>query len=144
MNESTLFLIAFILYIVAAFLYFAYLFSKKDNIAKGIKKIIKEDDIVVFVIKNSKYSSKISQITKNLSEMSKKVCYISLNKPYANLVKMINKLKIAEDKIVVVDCVTKKVTSPKDTKNVVYVSSTQAFTEINITVNKVLKKESYS
>jgi ABC-type transport system involved in cytochrome c biogenesis permease subunit len=35
MNESTLFLIAFILYIVAAFFYFAYLFSNKDNLAKS-------------------------------------------------------------------------------------------------------------
>lgn len=35
MNESTLFLIAFIIYIVAAFFYFAYLFSKKDNLAKS-------------------------------------------------------------------------------------------------------------
>ena len=33
MNESTLFLITFILYIVAAFFYFAYLFTKKENIA---------------------------------------------------------------------------------------------------------------
>ena len=35
MNESTLFLITFILYIVAAFFYFTYLFSKKDNLAKS-------------------------------------------------------------------------------------------------------------
>ena len=34
MNESTLFLITFILYIVAAFYYFAYLFSKKESPAK--------------------------------------------------------------------------------------------------------------
>ena len=34
MNESTLFLITFIVYIVAAFFYFAFLFSKKESWAK--------------------------------------------------------------------------------------------------------------
>jgi len=33
MNESTLFLITFIIYIVAAFFYFAFLFTKKENMA---------------------------------------------------------------------------------------------------------------
>lgn len=34
MNESTLFLITFILYIVSGFFYFSFLFSKKENLAK--------------------------------------------------------------------------------------------------------------
>lgn len=34
MNESTLFLITFILYIIAAFFYFSYLFSKNEKMAK--------------------------------------------------------------------------------------------------------------
>lgn len=34
MNESTLFLITFIVYIAAAFFYFAFLFNKKENLAK--------------------------------------------------------------------------------------------------------------
>lgn len=34
MNESTLFLITFILYIIAGFFYFAFLFSKKENLAR--------------------------------------------------------------------------------------------------------------
>lgn len=34
MNESTLFLITFIFYIVAAFYYFSFLFSKRENMAK--------------------------------------------------------------------------------------------------------------
>lgn len=34
MNESTLFLITFILYIISAFFYFAFLFSKKESLAK--------------------------------------------------------------------------------------------------------------
>ncbi len=33
MNESTIFLITFIIYIVAAFFYFAFLFTKKENMA---------------------------------------------------------------------------------------------------------------
>ncbi|MCK4429777.1 MAG: c-type cytochrome biogenesis protein CcsB, partial [Candidatus Aminicenantes bacterium] len=34
MNESSLFLITFILYILSAFFYFFFLFSKKENLAK--------------------------------------------------------------------------------------------------------------
>lgn len=34
MNESTLFLVTFILYILSAFFYLAFLFAKKDNMAK--------------------------------------------------------------------------------------------------------------
>jgi cytochrome c-type biogenesis protein CcsB len=38
-NESALFLIAFILYIIAAFLYFSFLFSKRDGPAKAGFKV---------------------------------------------------------------------------------------------------------
>lgn len=34
MNESTLFLTSFIIYIISAFFYFSFLFSKKENLAK--------------------------------------------------------------------------------------------------------------
>jgi hypothetical protein len=102
---------------------------------EDIRKGIKENDIMVFVIPNKDYRTALVKIAKALSKLHKKICYISLNKPHKALLKEFEKNGIEHNKFLFIDCVGK---GPSE--GVLYVSSPKALTEMNITINKALAR----
>lgn len=90
------------------------------------------------LLPNKVYSEKMKEIAKTVSELSERLCYVTLNKPYKTLLKDFEKSKIDSNKFFFIDCVTKKVKEEKVKEQVVYVSSPKALTEINIVMKKVL------
>ena len=103
-----------------------------------LKKAIKDNEIVLLLIPNDLYSEKIREIAKMVSVLNKRICYVTVNKPYRTLVKDFEKGKIESKKFFFIDCVTKKVSEEEAGEQVVYVSSPKALTEINIVMKKVL------
>ncbi|MCK5023009.1 MAG: hypothetical protein KAS04_02455 [Candidatus Aenigmarchaeota archaeon] len=100
---------------------------------------MKEKDVILVLVPNTKYSEKIIEISKMMSNVSKRICYVSLNRPYKTLVNDFAKKKINIDEFFFIDAVTKGVKDEESTDQVVYVSSPKALTELNITMKKVLK-----
>lgn len=112
----------------------------KDSIEKeDAKKAIKENDIILVLVANGKYSEKINDVAEISAKLCEKVCYVSANKPYTTLVKNFEKVKIDTSKFYFIDCVTKSVAGSEAGGKVVCVSSPKALTEMNIAMKKVLE-----
>jgi len=101
-------------------------------------KDLDKNQIVLAVVKSSKYNSEILATTKKLSK--KKLYYVTLNKTYDALKEMLEKKKINMENIFFVDAISDTIKAVKDTKTVSYVSSPRAFTEMSIAITKALKK----
>jgi archaellum biogenesis ATPase FlaH len=104
----------------------------------GVEKYLKQGKIIVFVVSNKNYIDRINDITLAVTKTSKNVIYVSLNKPYNILVETFEKKKIDVKKLSFIDCVSGRVSKPKDFK-VSFVSSPKALTELSITMNEMLK-----
>ena len=107
---------------------------------KDMDKDINKNDIVVFLVPNKKYSAVLDNIVKTVSKSYKKICYVSLNKPYYTVLKTFSEAKLDTKNIFFIDCVSQKAKQSKGI-NVSYVSSPKALTELNITINNVLSKQ---
>lgn len=103
---------------------------------EDIRKEIKENDIMVFIIPNKDYRTALIKIVKALSKIHKKICYISLNKPHESLLKDFEEGGADPKKFFFIDAVGKG----SGEKDVLYVSSPKALTELNITINKALSR----
>jgi hypothetical protein len=107
--------------------------------AENISKAIKDHDIVIFILPDKSHAETVLRIAKTMAENRDRTCYISLNKPYDTLVKDLQKNKIDDKKFFFIDCVGRGFVSGK---NVMYVSSPKALTEMSITIKRGLEKES--
>lgn len=104
----------------------------------GLEEEIKNNNILLFCIKSGLYRVKMKELMGVLPTLFKKLCYVTVNDPYKTLVDSI--APDVNSEIFWIDCVTSEVKTPKPEKNVVFVSSPHALTEISIAVKKVLEK----
>lgn len=112
----------------------------KDEIEKeDAKKAIKDNDIILVLVPNEKYSEKVNDVAGIAANLSEKVCYVSANKPYTTLMKNFEKAKIDTGKFCFIDCVTKSPSGTEAGGKVVCVSSPKALTEMNIAMKKLLE-----
>ncbi len=94
------------------------------------------NEIKLFMISNKDYDSKIRDIVSSASSSYKRICYVSINKPYSVISDSLKKQGIDIKKLFFVDCTG----NPCKTEGqVVRVSSPKALTEMSITINKVLE-----
>jgi archaellum biogenesis ATPase FlaH len=107
---------------------------EKNESAVNILQEFKEHDVIVLVL-NDNYNEKMARIVQQLGK--KKCCYVSLNKPYKQLVASFNKQKIALDNILIVDAISGTVGATSSAKNCINVSSPNALTELNITITGI-------
>ncbi len=112
----------------------------KNSLKKeDAKKAIKENDIILVLVPNERYSEKINDVAEISAKLSEKVCYVSVNKPYTTLVKNFEKIKIDASKFYFIDCVTKSAAGSEAGGRIVCISSPKALTEMNIAMKKVLE-----
>ncbi len=90
----------------------------------------------MLLVSNKNYYSIVKKTAKSVSSMNKRICYVSLNKPYETLSRDFKKESINLKKFFFIDCISKK---RKEEGQVIYVSSPKALTEINIVMKKVIK-----
>jgi len=92
--------------------------------------------ITVFVTPDKDYASQMKAIISSASSAYKRICYVSLNKPYAVVSDSLKKQGIGLEKFFFIECTGK---SGEGSGQVVYVSSPKALTEMSITIGKVLE-----
>ena len=90
--------------------------------------------ISVVVVSNSKYSSGLQKVISGVS--GKKICYVSLNKPYTTIA---DTVKLNLKNVIFIDCVSGGVTKPKG-YSVIFVSSPKALTDLSIDIVENMKK----
>jgi len=93
--------------------------------------------VSVKIIANEQYKKKIAETTKNAAA-NKTLCYVSLSNPYAVTEKNLQDNKVDISKFIFIDVMTKPQDRGKE-KNVIFVSSPKALSELNIAINKVLE-----
>jgi len=98
-----------------------------------------ERDVVLFVPPANKYSDFLQEIISLNLKNNNKLGLVSLDKSYADLSAELKNKKINADKILFIDCVSKKTGKTEDKDNVFYVSSPSAYTQINIAAKEAMK-----
>jgi hypothetical protein len=103
-----------------------------------LSAMIKENQIIVFVVQSKSYSKHLEGITRAAADLNKGLCYVSLNKPYKVMQTSLKNAGVSEENIYFVDAVSSKVGSMEPGNRVIFVSSPQALTELSIAINKCL------
>lgn len=104
----------------------------------NIESSLKENKIVVFVIPVAKYSDCINEITSSVTEASKNIIYVTLNKPYKVLADSFSKQGIDLGKIHFIDGISGTVKADDNCK-VTFVASPKALTELSIEITESMK-----
>jgi hypothetical protein len=102
-------------------------------------KALKKGGIYIITIPPKIYSSESVKIIKHIEKISKKICYVNLNKFLTSLIKDLEDSEIDTKKFFFVDAITKS-TDPnmQDEENRKFVRSPSALTELSITIAEVL------
>jgi len=66
--------------------------------------------------------------------------YVTLNRPYVSLINILKKNKCRTDGVVFIDCITKTAGQNGKAKDVVYVRSPQALTELSVAISRAAKE----
>ncbi len=104
-----------------------------------MEQTIKGNKILLFVVSNKNYIKNINEIAYGVSNVSRSIVYVTLNKPYKVLVESFEKKGINAKKMAFIDCASGSIQKPKD-YDVLFVSSPEALTELSITINETMKK----
>lgn len=107
----------------------------------NITKIIDNNEIIVFVIPDKDYSKWLRKLSRVIGNSQKGICYVSLNKPYTNLVKELALDNKAIKRFLFIDAITETVKKPKPNERVIFVSSPNALTELSIIMVKALETD---
>lgn len=101
---------------------------------------IREDEFVVVVTDENKYSKVLYEILKKIEKTSWKICYVCLNKTYEDVKEYMKKNKINVDNIIFVDTLSSHYQMRKSTSNCVFVSSPSALDEIQENILKLVER----
>lgn len=104
----------------------------------GVISELKEHSIILAIMGES-YQQSIKEMVEEVQKEYKKICYITVNKPYIALTQMLKENKADPSKILFIDAITKTVMRPKTADNCIFISSPAALTELSITVTKTCK-----
>jgi archaellum biogenesis ATPase FlaH len=101
---------------------------------------IKNNQLLLIVIPKNDYSEMLIEIERGLSENFKKVCYVTLNKPYNSVMSNMEKNNIDLSKFFFIDGMTNTVQTPEPADNCIFVQSPNALTDINLAYSQALEK----
>lgn len=116
--------------------------SKKGIDIKKMDDIFdkkRRSQILILVVADRNYTEKLNEISLQVYKRLKKTCYVTLNKPYTTMAEIFREKKISIDNFVFIDAVDKGASIKN--KNVVYVSSPGALTEIDIEIHNILENK---
>lgn len=97
------------------------------------------DNEVLVIVYGEDYQQKLIENIKEAEKQIEKICYVTLNKPYHNLVETFKKNSINLKKFLFIDAITSTVIKPKPADNCLFISSPSALTELNITIDETAK-----
>lgn len=96
---------------------------------------LKYNQILVFVIPEKSYNFVLEDILKKLK--NKKICYVSLNRPYSTVKQVFSELGFSPEEYFVIDAISKTAFEPKPQKNCFFVSSPNDLVDLSLVVSKV-------
>ncbi len=106
-------------------------------ITPEVNKQLEENQVLLLVIPNEHYSSDILEITGNLSQTSKSICYVSLNRLYQPLIRKMQENNIDVRKFFIIDGITKTaIPNPPKTERCEYIPAPNALTDLNLAIAK--------
>lgn len=97
--------------------------------------------IILVVFPKSKYMSNLMEVIKAVDATSKKICYVSLNKPYNSVISNLKTNNLNIDKYFFIDVLTSTVKAPAPTDNCEFVQSPSALTDISLAFTKAIQEE---
>jgi len=105
---------------------------------------VQKGKIVVLIIPNEQYTSKMGEISRHFSNTFKATTYVSLNKLLNSLTQSLEESKVDTGKFLFIDGITKSANPNLEEKsNVIYIQSAAALTQMSLTINKALSTEKF-
>ncbi|MFH1788926.1 MAG: hypothetical protein ABH834_06070 [Candidatus Altiarchaeota archaeon] len=102
-----------------------------------------EGEIIVLLIPDEDYTRRVMEITKDLTRISTRLCYISLNLPYRSLLKHFDEKHIDPSKFYFIDAITQTAEMIKNQPTCEYVSSPGALTELSLAISNILETQKF-
>ena len=99
---------------------------------------IKDNQIALFVISKSDYTDILMDITKVIVAQSEAVGYVTINRPYNNVIMQLDKEGVKHDKFFFVDAITSTVQTPQEVSNCVFVAAPDALTDLSLAISQTL------
>ncbi len=102
---------------------------------------IKKSNIILLILPKEKYHKEILDVQRALSKNMNKTCYICVNDPYTSLIDKFKKENVPVERFFFIDTITKKIQTPPDVDNCIFVSSPTALTEISLAFSKSFEEK---
>jgi len=97
--------------------------------------------IVLIVFPKAKYMNQLMEVVKAADAVSKKICYVSLNKPYNSIMDNLRKNNLNMGKYFFIDVLTSTVKTPILVDNCEFVQSPSALTDISLAFTKAVQEK---
>ena len=114
---------------------------KTEHIAmiKNAFKDLPEHWLLLFVIDTEEYLEKnIAILNEVLKQEDAVGVYVTLNRPYSVLIKILEKNNINTDKLFFIDCITKTIEPEKEEKKCLFLKNPQNLTNIAIAIDEIM------
>lgn len=99
--------------------------------------------VLVSLIPAKRYPDYIDSLMKFLSLKRKKICIVSLTKPFMTLTESFSRAGIDPKKFFIIDAVSRMAGWSGTAENAIFVSSPSAITELGIKIGEALKRENF-
>lgn len=103
-----------------------------------ISESITDNNILLVVTFKDKYNESINTIQPEIEKSVNKIGYITINKPFNNIIDDLNKKNLNKDKFFFIDAITATVQSPPVIDNCIFVSSPSALTDLGLAFSSAL------
>lgn len=101
---------------------------------------IKSNQVLLFVISKKDYTEMLLDVIKAVEKSSDKVCYVTINRPYNNILLQLKNNKVNLGKFLFVDAITSTVQTPEQVENCIFVASPDALTDLSLAFSQALSK----
>ena len=105
-----------------------------------LKKVLKENQSIVLVCKKAGPEETVIDICSDLKKSFRKICVVTVNKPFSFWIKKFAENKIDSSKFYFIDCISASTMEQIPSKQCTYVSSPKALTELAIALNSLPKE----
>lgn len=97
--------------------------------------------LLLFIVDAKEYLETNVAILKEVMEREEDIVgvYVTLNRPYASLIKILEQNKIKTDSLFFLDCITKTLGAEKEEKRCLFLESPQNLTNIAIAIDEIVK-----
>lgn len=104
-----------------------------------LKKVLKENQSIVLVCKKAGPEETVIDICSDLKKSFRKICVVTVNKPFSFWIKKFAENKIDSSKFHFIDCISASSMEQIPSKQCNYISSPTALTELAIVLNNLSK-----